>query len=52
MELISTVKMKKAQDLAVSKREFVLEMLKVFTRIEPFLNDMPFFKKQDSGKTL
>jgi len=52
MELISTVKMKKAQDLAVSKREFVLEMLKVFVRIEPFLNDMPFFKKEDSGKTL
>ncbi len=52
MELISTVKMKKAQDLAVSKREFVLEMLKVFTRIEPFLNDMPFFKKQEEWKTL
>jgi F0F1-type ATP synthase gamma subunit len=46
MELISTVKMKKAQDLAVSKREFVLEMLKVFTRVEPFLHDMPFFQKQ------
>lgn len=52
MELISTVKMKKAQDLAVSKREFVLEMLKVFTRIEPFLHDMPFFKQKDEDKTL
>ena len=52
MELISTVKMKKAQDLAISKREFVLEMLKVFTRVEPFLSDMPFFKKQEGGKTL
>jgi len=52
MELISTVKMKKAQDLAVSKREFVLEMLKVFTRVEPFLNDMPFFKKAETWKTL
>ena len=52
MELISTVKMKKAQDLAVSKREFVLEMLKVFTRVEPFLNDMPFFKKTEEWKTL
>jgi len=52
MELISTVKMKKAQELAVSKREFVLELLKVFTRIEPFLNDMPFFKKQETWKTL
>jgi F0F1-type ATP synthase gamma subunit len=52
MGLISTVKMKKAQDLAVSKRKFVLEMLKVFTRIEPFLHDMPFFKQTDSDKTL
>lgn len=52
MELISTVKMKKAQDLAISKREFVLEILKVFTRIEPFLNDMAFFKKPKSKKTL
>jgi len=52
MELISTVKMKKAQDLAVSKREFVLEMLKVFTRIEPFLEEMAFFKKPKSEKTL
>jgi len=52
MELISTVKMKKAQDLAVSKREFVLEMLKVFTRIEPFVQNMPFFKKADSEKSL
>jgi len=34
MELISTVKMKKAQDLALQKREFVLEMLKIFLRIE------------------
>ncbi len=52
MELISTVKMKKAQDLAVSKRKFVLEILKVFTRIEPFLNDMVFFNKPKSKKTL
>jgi F0F1-type ATP synthase gamma subunit len=48
MELISTVKMKKAQDLAISKREFVLEMLKVFTKIEHSLADMSFFQKQDS----
>jgi len=52
MELISTVKMKKAQELAISKREFVLEMLKVFTRIEHSLSDMTFFKKQDSQKVL
>jgi F0F1-type ATP synthase gamma subunit len=29
MEFISTVKMKKAQDLALAKKDFVLEMLKV-----------------------
>ncbi len=52
MELISTVKMKKAQDLAVSKREFVLEILKIFIRIEPFLWDIPFFKKTQNKKTL
>lgn len=52
MELISTVKMKKAQDLAISKREFVLEILKVFTRVEPFLKDMSFFKKNAQWKTL
>ncbi len=52
MELISTVKMKKAQDLAISKREFVLEMLKVFTRIEHSLADLSFFHKQNSDKTL
>jgi F0F1-type ATP synthase gamma subunit len=37
MELISTVKMKKAQDLALEKRNFVLEMLKIFLRIEDFM---------------
>jgi len=30
MELISTVKMKKAQDLAMTKKEFVIEMMKIF----------------------
>ena len=53
MELISTVKMKKAQDLALSKKDFVLEMLKIFTRLESFLGDYPFFKDaSDEGKTL
>ena len=45
MELISTVKMKKAQDLALQKKDFVLEMLKVFSRIEEFLRDFPYFQK-------
>lgn len=52
MELISTVKMKKAQDLALAKKDFVLEMLKVFTRIEEFLKDFAFFKRHESKKTL
>ena len=30
MELISTVKMKKAQDLALEKKDFVFEVLKIF----------------------
>ena len=32
MELISTVKMKKSQDLALEKREFILEMFKIFLK--------------------
>lgn len=52
MELISTVKMKKAQELALQKKDFVLEMLKVFSRIEEFLADFSYFKKYESKKTL
>jgi F-type H+-transporting ATPase subunit gamma len=43
MELISTVKMKKAQDLALSKREFILEMFKIFSRVERHLDTFPLF---------
>jgi len=52
MELISTVKMKKAQDLALGKREFVLEMLKIFLRVEWFLDDFPLFNEGKWDKTL
>ncbi|ATU05394.1 ATP synthase F1 subunit gamma [Candidatus Gracilibacteria bacterium HOT-871] len=54
MELISTVKMKKAQDLALEKRGFVLEMLKIFLRVEDYLAKYPLFSKNESkkGKTL
>lgn len=52
MELISTVKMKKAQDLALAKKDFVLEMLKVFSRIEEFLKDFIYFRRVESKKTL
>ncbi len=53
MELISTVKMKKAQDLALEKRKFVLEMLKIFLRIEDFLAEYPLFSaNRKKWKTL
>ncbi len=53
MELISTVKMKKAQDLALEKRAFVLEMLKIFLRVEDYLSDFPLFStNEEKGKTL
>lgn len=52
MELISTVKMKKAQELALEKKEFVREMLKVFYRIEKFLADYPLFSNGKGDKTL
>lgn len=54
MELISTIKMKKAQDLALEKRNFVLEMLKIFLRIENRLSKFPIFsaKNKKEWKTL
>ncbi|MDF1682311.1 MAG: hypothetical protein P1U46_00625 [Patescibacteria group bacterium] len=48
MELISTVKMKKAQDLALQKRNFILEMLKIFLRVEDFLAEDPMFSSNDN----
>lgn len=53
MELISTVKMKKSQDLAIEKRDFVLEMLKIFLRVEDYLSEFPLFSSKNSWtKTL
>ena len=53
MELISTVKMKKSQDLAMEKRNFVLEMLKIFLRVEDYLSEFPLFYSSNSWeKTL
>ena len=52
MELISTVKMKKAQDLALEKKEFVREMLKIFYRVEEFMAGFPFFFEGNGDKTL
>jgi len=52
MELISTVKMKKAQDLVTEKKDFVFEMLKIFLRVEKHLADFPLFKEWKGEKTL
>jgi len=52
MELISTVKMKRAQDLALEKRNYVLEMLKIFLRVEEYLGDFPLFSEKSGDKTL
>lgn len=53
MEIVSTVKMKRAQELALEKRDFVFEMLKIFLRIEDFLSDFPLFSASESAtKTL
>lgn len=55
MELISTVKMKKAQDKAISKKDFVFEILKVFFRIHNSLPNHPFFvwkEEAHENKTL
>jgi F-type H+-transporting ATPase subunit gamma len=52
MELISTVKMKKAQDLALEKQEFVLEILKMFLNLEKSFIDFPLFSEKKGKKTL
>jgi F0F1-type ATP synthase gamma subunit len=48
MEIVSTVKMKRAQDLALEKRDFVLEILKIFLRIEEHMKDFPIFSSPKS----
>ncbi len=52
MELISTVKMKKAQDLALQKKDFVIEILKMFFHFEKSFEDFPLFKEKEWWKTL
>lgn len=52
MELISTIKMKKTQDLANAKKAYALEIMKVFLKIESSLKDFPFFKAGKWNKTL
>lgn len=52
MELISTVKMKKAQDSVMAKKDFVMELLKIFIRIEDALINFPLFSYWTWKKTL
>ncbi|MDD4151043.1 MAG: ATP synthase F1 subunit gamma [Candidatus Gracilibacteria bacterium] len=53
MELISTVKMKKAQDLAMEKKAYIRSVLEVFLSISDSLNESKFFSKHTTGgKTL
>ncbi len=52
MELISTVKMKKAQDLALEKKAYMQAMLEVFLNVSDSLDESKFFSKHTSWKTL
>lgn len=53
MELISTVKMKKAQDLAMEKKAYIRSVLEVFLSISDSLNESKFFSKHTTWwKTL
>lgn len=51
MELISTIKMKKAQDLALEKKAYISSMLEVFLSIWDSFKDSKFFKEH-KWKTL
>ncbi len=52
MELISTVKMKKAQDEANSKKDFILSLLNSLSKMWATLDDFPLFEKRENWKTL
>ena len=52
MELISTVKMKKAQDLALEKKAYIKSMLEIFLNLEDSLKDSKYFKHNNWWKTL
>jgi F0F1-type ATP synthase gamma subunit len=47
MEMISTVKMKKAQDLALEKKDFVVEILKMFLHLEKSFKNFPLFTEKE-----
>ena len=50
MELISTVKMKKAQDLALEKKEYITWVLKVIMNLNASLSDSVYFDWNKSSK--
>ena len=53
MELISTVKMKKAQDLALQKKEYITWILKVIMNLNDSFSENVFFNKEaKTSKTL
>ena len=52
MELISTVKMKKAQDLALEKKAYIKSMLEIFLNLEDSLKDSKYFNHNNWTKTL
>ncbi len=56
MELISTVKMKKAADLALGARPFALEASSIFSRVAEEISMSPYVtgkeKKTNKTKTL
>lgn len=53
MELISTVKMKKAQDTARAKKDFVISLLEVLAKMWATLDDFPLFEQEKKDeKTL
>lgn len=52
MELISTVKMKKAQDAVISKKDYMRWILEVFLKVSDSLWESNFFSQKEWGKTL
>ncbi|MDD3646821.1 MAG: ATP synthase F1 subunit gamma [Candidatus Gracilibacteria bacterium] len=50
MELISTVKMKKAQDLALEKKSYIAGVLKVIMNLTDSLADTAYFKNRENHK--
>jgi len=53
MELISTVKMKRSQDLALEKKAYITGLLQVFSHLQNTLEESIFFTSPSRGqKTL